>query len=801
MYYETRLTADIQAFAFEPHERQLFLSDKYQFLLVRNGSVTLSAENTDGIYTLHEDDIFLCAPNTQVLCEPVPELSDLLLGIQIDSAFMENICPSGHQFICNSAAFPHKDYRELNRILTDICEHNNDRARHKMYSLIFALADCLVKDFCEPLSDSSFSDVQRRIGEIHRFINDRYYQQLRLSDLAGEMYLTPEYLSRFIKKHMNVTFGNYLTEVRLKHACQALKTSSISLTNIALNSGFPNITAFNKAFKEKYGMTPKSFQKDVAEENSAGTNALIKSSSTPVFSDSNVRTIRMDADHAVPFTKTWQDTINIGPLKQVLQADFQEYFLECQKKIRFRYVRFENLFAPEILYYDKENSVFHFNNLDVILDFFREADVVPFVELSYKPPKRLEQEPGEWEKEAWFANEMPDEFYCAALEAVLKHGINRYGLGYMSGWRFEVWLRSAERLTYTEPPQNYIRKYRTLYGIVKGLLPSCMFGGPGYNLCSHLRDFENYIRCFEQAALPMDFVSFYGFCYKNLKQLEGGERYSNTSIVSSDPSYIRDSLTVCRRILIHTMYSKVPVMLTEMSSLIFWNQHITCSLFQAAFLCKNMTELFDTTACTAYLGFYGSPDHAQLLQDSYYLPAGLVRFGGIPHPSFHALAMLSRLGQKLIGYGSSHIMTCNSKNQYQLLLFHYVHFRKSFCFQPFSGTDLKDTYAVFENVPDLKLHICCSHILPGRYKVTRLSLNRSYGSILDKYLRILHTGASTSDELLGMIVNLTEEESAYYRSTCLPRQDIYYMSCGGDLEIDETLSAHEVLFFEFQRML
>lgn len=799
MYYETRLTADIHIFAFEPQADHTFFTDQYQFLLVRNGSVILSETAALNSCTLHEDDVVLFVPNTEIHCQPVPELTNLVLGIRIDAAFMENICPSGHRFVCNSALYPRKDYSHLNQILADMCENDGDSNRHKMYSLIFALADCLVKNFCEPLPGSKFTDVQKRIEEIHRFINDRYYQPIHLSDLAGEMYLTPEYLSRFIKKHMDITFGNYLTEVRLKHACLALKTSSLSLTNIALNNGFPNVTAFNKAFKEHYGMTPKKFLLSAKPEQE--TVPTIDTFFVPRFSGSNVQTYHLDAEHAVPFSKTWQDTINIGPLKQVLQADFQEAFLESQKKLHFRYVRFENIFTPEILYYDKENPILHFNNLDVIFDFFRKADVIPFVELSYKPQKSLDQEPGEWEKDAFFDNKQPEDFYYTALEAILKHCMNRYGQGYMSLWRFEVWLRSSQCLSYVERPQDYICKYRALYKIVKGLLPCCMFGGPGYNMCGHIRDFETYIRCFEQEALPMDFISFYGFCYKTMKRFEEEGLYSNTAIVSSDPSYIKDSLMVCRSILSHTVYSRLPVMLTELSSLLSYNQHITYSMFQAAFLCKNMTELFEHTMCTAYLGFYGSPVNAETLQNNYYLPTGLMRFGQIPHPSFHAFTMLARLGRKLIGYGSSYIMTCNSKNQYQIMLFHYVHFRRPFCVHPFFDTNLKDTYAVFENTPDLEIRIRCCHMMPGRYKVAKLSLNRRHGSILDKYLRILHTGTTTSDELLGMMVNLCEDDAAYYRSTCLPQQDIYYMTLDGNMLIEEKLKPHEVLFFEFTRIL
>lgn len=146
-------------------------------------------------------------------------------------------------------------------------------------------------------------------------------------------------------------------------------------------------------------------------------------------------------------------------------------------------------------------------------------------------------------------------------------------------------------------------------------------------------------------------------------------------------------------------------------------------------------------------------------------------------------------------------MTCDASNRYQLLLFNYVHFSKEFCINSWDKISLKDTYSIFADEEPLSISLSCTGILSGRYKVTQFSLNRNYGSSLDKYLRILDKGNTTSKELLSTIMNFTEDEAEYYRRTSVPRQDIYYTSCDDTLQLKATLEPHEIQFYEFSRLI
>ena len=61
---------------------------------------------------------------------------------------------------------------------------------------------------------------------------------------------------KFFKQHMGTGFIEYLNDYRLTMAERLLKSSDSSVLEIAEQSGFDNLSYFNRIFKRKYGMSP-----------------------------------------------------------------------------------------------------------------------------------------------------------------------------------------------------------------------------------------------------------------------------------------------------------------------------------------------------------------------------------------------------------------------------------------------------------------------------------------------------------------------------------------------------------------
>lgn len=94
------------------------------------------------------------------------------------------------------------------------------------------------------------------------YINTHYSEPLTLGQMAGLVHMSEHYFSSMFSQVMEMPFSKYVLEKRLSQAGMLLKTTSQSVTGIALATGFGTISYFNKMFRKKYGVSPGSYRKE-----------------------------------------------------------------------------------------------------------------------------------------------------------------------------------------------------------------------------------------------------------------------------------------------------------------------------------------------------------------------------------------------------------------------------------------------------------------------------------------------------------------------------------------------------------
>ena len=98
-----------------------------------------------------------------------------------------------------------------------------------------------------------------RLIEILNYIQTNYLD-VTLEDLSEKFYLSKPYLSKYIKEKSGVTFGETVKHVRMKKARALLKSTNMTVENIALSVGYQNVEHFNRLFKKAYKMTPVQYR-------------------------------------------------------------------------------------------------------------------------------------------------------------------------------------------------------------------------------------------------------------------------------------------------------------------------------------------------------------------------------------------------------------------------------------------------------------------------------------------------------------------------------------------------------------
>ena len=97
--------------------------------------------------------------------------------------------------------------------------------------------------------------------EMVSYIQQNYTGKILLREFGEQFHHSEKYISRYFKEHFHITLSQYVTYLRLEHAKQMLQETDISVTEVAMQSGYQNISYFIRSFKKTYGVSPLKYRK------------------------------------------------------------------------------------------------------------------------------------------------------------------------------------------------------------------------------------------------------------------------------------------------------------------------------------------------------------------------------------------------------------------------------------------------------------------------------------------------------------------------------------------------------------
>jgi AraC-like DNA-binding protein len=137
----------------------------------------------------------------------------------------------------------------------------------RLMQLFFVLREMsLLTDF-EDLEARKFLSINtayiKRIEQVYQIIQRDYQNDLSTRQIAGKLAMTESSFCRWFKNAAGKTFKQALTEVRIQKACALLIHSDLSVASIASQSGFNNISLFNRFFKMVARTTPNRYRRSI----------------------------------------------------------------------------------------------------------------------------------------------------------------------------------------------------------------------------------------------------------------------------------------------------------------------------------------------------------------------------------------------------------------------------------------------------------------------------------------------------------------------------------------------------------
>jgi AraC-like DNA-binding protein len=116
------------------------------------------------------------------------------------------------------------------------------------------------------------------IAEVTQILDTHYGDRPSLSQLAARVGLSRSHLSRTFHAVVGVTMRRYVNELRLQHACGLLTRSTLSLTAIANECGFYDLSHFDKSFRRRFRTSPGEFR--ISAATSPGTQGMAADTGT-----------------------------------------------------------------------------------------------------------------------------------------------------------------------------------------------------------------------------------------------------------------------------------------------------------------------------------------------------------------------------------------------------------------------------------------------------------------------------------------------------------------------------------------
>jgi AraC-like DNA-binding protein len=152
----------------------------------------------------------------------------------------------------------------IREMMIELLELKGARSLIHLLNILYLLVDSLD---CKMIADSAYINTNResekdRMGQVYEYVMQNFQGKVSLEEAAQISNLSVSAFSRFFKSRVNKSFSDFLTDVRISHACKLLNESDMNISEISYECGFFTLSNFNKLFRERIKKTPMEYRKE-----------------------------------------------------------------------------------------------------------------------------------------------------------------------------------------------------------------------------------------------------------------------------------------------------------------------------------------------------------------------------------------------------------------------------------------------------------------------------------------------------------------------------------------------------------
>lgn len=240
------------------------------------GSSYTTIDNTE-VFVDEGDILFIPSQSIHFGCAKPPKLEMHTIVF-----YTEVLCPMNREdsvkkyfipFINRTAIIPYvvrttdRGYNEIRECILQIAKLATDKPQFSQLKIMNCLYSLFINlyefDYVKIKTQSAVADKNYlAVKDTIAYIEENYTQPLTVDELAYNAGFSKSRFMTIFKEYTNTTCKKFINKCRLESSREMLRETDDTVLNIAIASGYNNISLYNREFKKIYGITPLEYRKN-----------------------------------------------------------------------------------------------------------------------------------------------------------------------------------------------------------------------------------------------------------------------------------------------------------------------------------------------------------------------------------------------------------------------------------------------------------------------------------------------------------------------------------------------------------
>ncbi|MCD8026528.1 MAG: AraC family transcriptional regulator [Clostridiales bacterium] len=249
----------------ETHKTELHWHREPELVYVTDGAAECNRNGESLI--IEKGEILFFSSEDVHLVRPVLGTTVNLICIQLSYEYMRMFCRPLDSVIFDVENRPEGKAKIIEVVteLTKINKATDDYAPLMQISCVNKIYYLLMKYCICPRRGSNSLIIPKRDFSYAKtaiaYINENFKREIPLNEIASIVNLSPSYFSKYFKNVTQVSFSEYLANLRLENAIQDMLTKNSTVSSAAIENGFANVKSFITQCKRIYDCTPAQYKK------------------------------------------------------------------------------------------------------------------------------------------------------------------------------------------------------------------------------------------------------------------------------------------------------------------------------------------------------------------------------------------------------------------------------------------------------------------------------------------------------------------------------------------------------------